>query len=335
MKQLKKDELNNFLGEKLKDFNLIAPVEIEKGKGSAYRLISTPTDISLKYRNTKKSAKEIFFPQDETMFYFKKGEETLIEPLIPKKETILFGVRSCDLRGIEMFDKVFIEGQFVDPYYAEKRNNTIIAALACFNWDDYCFCESIGINRFESRIADLTFFDIGDFYIIKAQSEKGEKLIKDLSDAEQKILDIYEKKRKEAKNQEKIDVEEFMKNINENFEHPIWDDVSQRCIGCSICAYLCPTCHCFDVNDEIIKDKGRRYRTWDACMFPKFTIHTSGHNPRTKNSQRMRQRILHKFNYLDKNKNIIACSGCGRCILNCPVNLDIRDILKDSPQQSS
>lgn len=327
MKKLNKKDLEKFLGDVKKGYNLIAPVELEKNKGSIFSLISDVKDVTLKYRNTKKSVKEIFFPQDETLFFFNTGDVNVIEPSAPVRETVLFGVRSCDLKGIEMFDKVFLEGEYADTYYGSKRKNTIIVSLACFDFEDYCFCESLDIDRTDSPVADAVFYDMGVEYFIAAKSARGEALIKKLEEISAAEQEMFAKRNSSLEKQKKVDVEKALKAIAENFENPVWDEVSDKCIGCSICSYLCPTCHCFDVSDETVKNKGRRYRTWDACMFPKFTIHTSGHNPRTKNSQRMRQRILHKFSYLDKNKNIVACSGCGRCIINCPINLDIREIL--------
>ncbi len=328
MKKLEKNLFNDFISGLLNNYSLIAPVEIEKGKGTVYQPVSNPEQINLSSRNTKKSVKEIFFPQEETLFLFKKGGQEVYEPEKPSKKTILFGVRSCDLKGVETFDQIFLSGQFVDTYYEKRRKNTLIFSLACFDHDDHCFCESFGINKMKSSVADAAFYDMGNYYIIEPVSKESQSIFSSLPDASDKEIEVYAEKKSTASKQEKIDVDKFVKVLGDNFEHPVWDEVSDKCIGCSVCAYLCPTCHCFDVNDEVTKDKGRRYRTWDACMFSKFTLHTSGHNPRTKNSQRMRQRVLHKFNYLDKNKNIVACSGCGRCIINCPVSLDIRDIFK-------
>ena len=114
----------------------------------------------------------------------------------------------------------------------------------------------------------------------------------------------------------------------EVFDHPIWKEVAERCLACGACTYLCPTCHCFDIQDEVMKSSGQRVRNWDSCMFPLFTLHGSGHNPRTRQGERWRQRLQHKFNYYVENFGCTACVGCGRCIVNCPVNIDIREVLE-------
>ena len=119
------------------------------------------------------------------------------------------------------------------------------------------------------------------------------------------------------------------KVINELFEAPFWDDVGFACINCGTCTYLCPTCWCFDIQDEVLGTQGDRIRNWDSCMFPLFTLHGSGHNPRDKKVQRVRQRFMHKLKYyVDKYNNGVQCSGCGRCVRYCPVNIDIQAFLK-------
>ncbi|MCD6297627.1 MAG: 4Fe-4S dicluster domain-containing protein, partial [Deltaproteobacteria bacterium] len=93
------------------------------------------------------------------------------------------------------------------------------------------------------------------------------------------------------------------------------------------CTYLCPTCWCFDIQDEVLGKEGDRIRNWDSCMFPLFTLHGSGHNPRDLKVQRVRQRFMHKLKYyVEKYENGVQCSGCGRCVRYCPVNIDIRQV---------
>jgi Fe-S-cluster-containing hydrogenase component 2 len=111
------------------------------------------------------------------------------------------------------------------------------------------------------------------------------------------------------------------------FEDDFWQQASEKCLGCGACAYLCPTCHCFDISDETVGGAQVRYRTWDTCNFPLFTLEASGFNPRKQKSQRLRQRILHKFSYFPSTHGMAACVGCGRCVRACPVNLDIRTML--------
>ncbi len=117
------------------------------------------------------------------------------------------------------------------------------------------------------------------------------------------------------------------KVVLEVFNAPFWEDVGFSCINCGTCTFLCPTCWCFDIQDEVQGNQGDRIRNWDSCMFPLFTLHGSGHNPRDQKFKRVRQRFMHKIKYyVDKYENGPQCSGCGRCVKHCPVNIDIREV---------
>jgi ferredoxin len=118
------------------------------------------------------------------------------------------------------------------------------------------------------------------------------------------------------------------------FDDGRWEELTVRCLGCGSCTYLCPTCHCFDIADEARLYKGRRIRTWDSCQFPLFTKHASGHNPRRNKKERLRQRFMHKFSYAVENTGTALCVGCGRCIAGCPVNLDIRDVIRSFTKET-
>ena len=123
-----------------------------------------------------------------------------------------------------------------------------------------------------------------------------------------------------------LDLNTIKQKLEQGYDNALWDSLHEKCIGCGTCTFLCPTCHCFDILDEGA-DKGERIRIWDSCMFPLFTLHASGSNPRPTGKQRFRQRVMHKFKYFVDNNGRAACTGCGRCIEYCPVNLDIRVVL--------
>ncbi len=104
-----------------------------------------------------------------------------------------------------------------------------------------------------------------------------------------------------------------------------WQEVAESCLSCGICTYVCPTCYCFTITDEIKDLQGERLRSWDSCMFYQYTSEASGHNPRPTKFERYRNRVGHKFSYIpEKYEGLIGCCGCGRCIRSCPVSIDIR-----------
>ena len=131
-----------------------------------------------------------------------------------------------------------------------------------------------------------------------------------------------------------IELDGVSKKLESSFESPFWDDIHQTCLACGICTFLCPTCHCFAFSDERLDSKGERIRLWDSCQYPAFTLEASGHNPRVSGMERMRQRIMHKFSYYVENFDEVACVGCGRCVANCPVNLDLRETIKLIKEES-
>ena len=124
-----------------------------------------------------------------------------------------------------------------------------------------------------------------------------------------------------------MNIDGLVNKLDKIFDDPFWKTIAMKCLRCGICAYLCPTCHCFDIQDETTLSNGARLRVWDSCMYPEYTLHASGHNPRPARENRMRNRVYHKYNYYPKNLDVIACVGCGRCIDGCPVNIDIIDVV--------
>jgi ferredoxin len=124
-----------------------------------------------------------------------------------------------------------------------------------------------------------------------------------------------------------LDFTGVKEKMEAGFDSPAWEAITRSCLGCGACTYVCPTCHCFDITDESRGERGVRIRTWDACQYAQFTLHASGHNPRADRRARMRQRLMHKYSYAPETAGAVFCSGCGRCVRACPVNLDIREML--------
>lgn len=335
-KILEKDQLEGFLEGLLKDNIVFGPTR--KGDLLLFDRVESANDISLGRGNTMNSAKDVLFPQTERLFAYRHGEAgvEIDGPTAEKKGFILFGVRPCDARGLVLLDKVFGE-PLQDNYYGEKRARTVIISMACDTPDPKCFCLAIGGGPCSAEGSDLLFLDLGDQYLVKAGSPKGMDLLKNtvFKKANKEVLaraDVVEKEAEESMNQAGMGHvgigETIEKRLEALFNDPIWDDITESCLGCGICTYLCPTCHCFDILDEAGQSAGERIRIWDSCQFPLFTHQASGVNPRPSVKERFRQRIMHKLCYLPQNGNLPGCVGCGRCVTECPVNLDIREVIQ-------
>jgi ferredoxin len=178
---------------------------------------------------------------------------------------------------------------------------------------------------------DLLLTDLGDRYLLETVTERGEELVSGSTCLRQAAPEDVALKAEIAANAEQRvsgpDTEGIKALLDGMFENSFWDELHLKCLGCGICTYLCPTCHCFDIVDEGRNGHGQRVRNWDTCQLSLFTHHTSGHNPRPTGKERMRQRVMHKFNYFVSNFGDMACVGCGRCVRECPVNLDIRAVI--------
>jgi len=228
-----------------------------------------------------------------------------------------------------LLDKVFKNDEYRDPYYYERRDNSVVIGQACNKISPSCFCSSMGISPASSEGSDIFLIDLGDSYQVEVITEKGKALmaglqeLSELTADEQALVNTI----KSAQTSSKVDVATITAKLDKMFDSPFWDSLHEKCLSCNACTFSCPTCHCFDISEEVHKNEGSRVRTWDGCMAPLFTLHGSGHNPRDKKKARWRQRMMHKFNYFVHNNGDIACVGCGRCIKSCPVNLDIRQVI--------
>jgi len=332
---IKKDALSGIINKLSEQMLVCAPVKDEDNV--LFKVLEKGMEPFVDYSNTRNAPKNFFFPKTETMMRYMRTERGIELSGEGKgaPEMVLFGVRPCDARSFILLDKVFDQEKYKDPYYIEKREKTTIISLACVHPPySTCFCTSVGGHPMSEEGADILLTDMGDDYLAEFITPKGEKLLEKIGDlpaadgsADEKKKELSENAAKEI--QSTIPGKEIKPWLDDNFEHPFWDTIHQSCLACGTCTYLCPTCHCFDISDEVKGSDGKRIRTWDSCMYWLFTKETSGHNPRTSQKQRWRQRLMHKFKYFVDNFDAIACVGCGRCVMYCPVNIDIRKIVND------
>jgi ferredoxin len=322
----------------LKDiYDIYAPV-LSSSNHVNFKKISRVDEISLDYLNSTIPPKEIWFPKVETLFEYEiRGKDIKVIP--PRgsidRKTIVFGIRPCDAASFRLLGKFFDFSTFKDDLFKKHKENTILVGLKCNDPKKTCFCTSVNGNPHKKDDLDVALTDIGDKFLIEAVTQEGESILKNipfLTEASSKDLE----KVKQAANKAeqglvtKINVNGASTIVNNNFYNALWEEISTTCLGCGSCSFLCPTCHCFDIVDEndYANHRGRRIRIWDTCQSTLFTIHTSGYNPRPSQKERCRQRIAHKFCYYPNNYEVIGCVGCGRCIIDCPVNNDVRDILQ-------
>lgn len=340
MKKIKKQSIPELLEKWQKEFAVFVP---SKASGVSQMEVWDGQDTAFldRNRNTAVPPKAKFLPGMEKMFGFRKEEGSyVVEPTDgePPKQ-LLFGIHPCDARAIGIIDMVFKDA-YDDKYYLSRRENTVLVGMACTSPYDSCFCTSLGFGPADATDVDIMLIDIGDALLIEEVTEKGRGILAGAKG----VIEATEKDEKEAaaaresanaKVSRKIDTAEISRRLPLVFnDREFWEEVSAKCVSCGICTFLCPTCYCFDINDEMLQDgSGARYRNWDCCSFAIYT-RMPAENPREEKWRRVRQKVYHKYLFYPELFNVIACTGCGRCIRQCPVNWDITQTLSNLPAGS-
>jgi formate hydrogenlyase subunit 6/NADH:ubiquinone oxidoreductase subunit I len=285
------------------------------------------------------SAKSLIYPQSQLMFECsldERSEDHHIMKEVPEDTELraVIGIRPCDVKAFLLVQKNFDTAEYKDPYWVSAFEKTTFIAYACNDPCSTCFCTTAGCGPFHEEGSDILLVDTGKRFLAKIITDKGLKL----ADAAGWIETVDEgaalkqidkaKQASEGKIVSSVSTDRLRQQVLLDLHGAsFWEDVSFSCINCGTCTYVCPTCWCFDIQDETRGKSGKRYRNWDSCMFPLFSLHGSGHNPRGTKLQRVRQRFMHKLKYyVDKYDNGIQCVGCGRCVQLCPVNIDIRRV---------
>ncbi len=334
MIKINKENLTALYKKISEKYPLYLPVKVAGEVNYGY--YQEGSEVSLDTLRTVKSPKDIFFPQSEDLVEFKVDGKK-IEVIDIRKENLPFvvmGVRACDYRAFDVLDRVFLADP-VDTYYRSRREAGIVITSACSRPDESCFCSVFGIDA-TNPLGDITVWQDSDYLYWRSNTDKGADLTAYVSDL---FVDsdsvAVEEQRKATKEIIKklpfasLELDKFDDKLLDLFYDEKWAKLSEACLGCGTCTFVCPTCQCFDIKEFLTNDGVKRFRCWDSCMYSEFTKVAHG-NPRTNQMQRFRQRFMHKLVYYpNNNEGIYSCVGCGRCVRKCPQHLNIVKVIKE------
>ncbi|MGB9742351.1 MAG: 4Fe-4S dicluster domain-containing protein [bacterium] len=325
-RHLNPEELNQLLDHLAQETCVYAPVKDRTG--ARWERIKSSADVWLQEVNTAEPAKGFIFPRCEIMLKF-DPDGNPVEPE-PPAELLLFGIRPCDARAIEILKKFFIGEDRTDPYVRARAEKVTLIGVACNRTAPTCFCLGLGGSPHATTGLDLLLVELGTGYLAQPVTEKGEKLVTTFPPAAERDLETARHLRHQAEAEitTRIDTRTLKEKLPAAYDRPVWQQLALNCINCGVCTFLCPTCHCFDITDETVRGKTVRYRVWDSCQFTLYSRHASGHNPRLDPAARYRNRVMDKFYYTVEQIGEISCVGCGRCIHYCPAGIDIRQTVE-------
>ncbi len=334
MRKCSLEKLDSVFAEIANSFKLYLPVDDKDGKAK-YSEWAEGVKWS-NALNTVRSPKDFFFPQTEDLMGFKCSGKNIeiIDTRNESEDFVVFGVRACDVKSFDILDRVFLKDP-VDSYYSNRRDHGIIISVACTRPAETCFCHTFGIDPTEPA-GDISVWKTDSEVFWQSNTEKGAALL-------EKLQALTEECDADAVNDQKEKVSAIMKKLplagltadkfgagktKELFDAPEWDSLSEACLGCGTCTFICPTCQCYDIKDFNTGKGVVRFRCWDSCMYSEFTKMSAG-QPRLTQKERFRQRFMHKLVYYPENNDgLFSCVGCGRCLAKCPISMNIVKVMK-------
>ena len=333
MLKISLDKLDRMFAAIAENHVLYLPVDTKAG--AAYQKWDETKKLS-DALNTVRSAKDFFFPQTENLMDFKvEGKNIdIIDTRSECEDFVVFGVRACDVKSFEVLDRVFL-AEPCDSYYKNRREHGVIMSLACTKPAETCFCGTFGIDAKEPE-GDVVCWKTDDALYMNAVSEKGKALVESLSSLTEETdgSAVEEQKKQTAERLAKLPLAELSADAfgdgktSEFFNAHEWSELSESCLGCGTCTFVCPTCQCYDIKDFNTGHGVKRFRCWDSCMYSEFTKMSAG-QPRLTQLERFRQRFMHKLVYYPTNNDgLFSCVGCGRCVSKCPIQMNIVKVMK-------
>ncbi len=305
-----------------------------------YRLKRRNDGALFGYVVSPTSWKAFLFPPKLSLWKAKRVDKGFeVQPSVGEEPSYVFlGVRGCELKAIEIQDKVFRQGTYQDEVYRRRREKLFVIAVNCAQAASTCFCSSMNTGPEVRGAYDLLLTEIIDqeqhYFLVKSGSPRGEAILEKLScePAKKSGQEAYEAILQKTREQiaRAIDQKDLKDRLWQNQEHPHWSEIARRCLSCANCTMSCPTCFCSSVEDttDLTGDHAQRWRMWDSC-FNKAYSYIHGGVIRESGHARYRQWMTHKLAGWQDQFGVSGCVGCGRCITWCPSGIDITAEIKE------
>lgn len=334
--------VGEFINRLLLHYPVVAPVN--KGKEFVFASLASGEELAIGYQPTILPPKKVLQQPVETIFSFEKqnvqqtggtctslhGEKICYtDRESDKGKKVLFGVRPCDVHSFFVLDEVFC-GEMADPLYCESRNRTVVIAENCVTpcRSGFCYYQQTGPGL--AKGYDLLLTKLGENYLVEVGSATGAELLAEIAMGEEAAPGmVAEKEDRLADASRKLPYHILTRNLSELLEektdHPVWEELRSRCLGCGTCTMVCPTCFCYNMYDKLDLNltSGVRQREWDSCKLLEYSQVALGHNFRKGREARAQWRIYHKLLYQQRQFGKTGCVGCGRCIQACVVKIDL------------
>ncbi len=297
-----------------------------------YRVVPGTSGEIFGVVNGAGSLKPFFFAPEETLLEVRReGKGFKVKEVAPEvRRLAILGVRACDLAALAVQDRIFLHDRFCDTHYETRRKDVFLIAVNCTHSAPTCFCVSMKTGPQATSGFDLALTEMEETFVVESGSPTGEAMISKLdlnpaaSDevaaAQSRIDDCATHMRRH------LDTSALPWLLYEEAENPRWKDVAARCLSCTNCTMVCPTCFCSSVNEvtDLQGDHVERQRQWDSCFNFDFS-YMNGGVVRNQIRSRYRQWLTHKLASWIDQFGTSGCVGCGRCITWCPVGIDLTE----------
>jgi NAD-dependent dihydropyrimidine dehydrogenase PreA subunit len=332
---LRIEDLAALLSALTQSGRVIAPLRSDWGE-VFFEPIASGEQPTFDFENAVVSPKDFLLPQTEVLALYRRvGKTYEVEAPIDAQPQVIAGIRSCDLRAMQILDEAVGSGEYPDPYYVARREKTTFISLACSTVFEKHFCPPLETGPTLESGFDLHLTAVEGGFTAQVGSVAGQRLVGEHGRFFKAAGPSYVEQRIRAAQNAvagfaaRFDIQAVQRTLSSGEDVEILADAAKRCQECGGCLFACPTCTCFDVRDYPTGEgTGERVRTWDTCAFAGFTRMAGGANPSGSKDARSRRRLMHKLVYRLESEGLLGCVGCGRCIDVCLGNIDIVDLLE-------